>query len=362
MNLPTRLTLNGALYAIDELLEFTQGNLISGEIPEYQKSLYTFIQEWISPDDVIKVKTSGTTGEPKEIIFKKTQAIASAKMTCNYFGLHKNTNALLCLSTEFIGGKMMVVRAFVSGMNLITIEPTGNPLKKLTEKIDFASMVPLQVINSLEDESTKSKFLFIPNIIIGGAPVSSVLENALADCTNDVYSTFAMTETLSHIALKKLSGKDKKDSFEVLPNITISSDKRGCLVIKAPTLNENPIITNDVVEIVDSTHFNWLGRFDTVINSGGIKTHPEIIEKKLSSHLQHNRFFIASLPDEKLGQKVIMVVECLEGFDIKQIIASAEKILSKYEMPKEYYRVEKFIETASGKIKKEETLKTATQL
>jgi O-succinylbenzoic acid--CoA ligase len=361
MNYRGELRFNDERYFGSKLAKLIETKLSSQTTSGYKKSLYLFIKEWISPSEVIRVKTSGTTGKPKEITFRKSQAISSAKMTCEYFGLNKNTNTLLCLSTEYIGGKMMVVRAFVSGMNLITVGPSSNPLSGLNKRIDFASMVPLQVNNILQAEKTKNKFLSISNVIIGGAPVSPLLESMLTNCSNNVYSTFAMTETLSHVALKKLSGKDRTDYFETLPGITILTDDRECLAINAPVLSEDLIITNDVVEIINSTRFRWLGRYDNVINSGGIKIHPEMIEQKLAAFVKHIRFFITSLPDEKLGQKVVMVVECLQNFDINQIIDRAEITLSKYETPKEYYRTEIFLETFTGKIKKAETLKIATR-
>jgi o-succinylbenzoate---CoA ligase len=351
------LTLNSKTYSKGELTQLTQEKLGSQNVMQYEKCLYLFIQEWVSSSKVIKVNTSGTTGEPKEIIFQKAQAISSARMTIDYFKLNRNTNALLCLSTEFIGGKMMVVRAFINGMNLITIEPSGNPMEGVNERIDFSSMVPLQVQNSLQNEETKKKFLTIPNVIIGGASVSPVLEKEIAECSNNVYSTFGMTETLSHIALRRLSGKGRKDYYEILPGVAISADEQGRLVVNAPALNEKVIVTNDVVEIISSNKFRWLGRYDNVINSGGIKIHPEMVETKLATFLTNNRFFITSLPDEKLGQKLIMVVECPEKMDMSQIVSRATKTLSKYEIPKEYYRTGNFIETDSGKIKKEETLK-----
>jgi len=355
------LTLNSITYSGDELPRFVEERLNSNELIEYEKPLYSFINEWISYSSVISVKTSGTTGEPKVITFTKPQAIASAQMTCDYFGLNPNTNALLSLSTDFIGGKMMVVRAFVSGMNLITVEPSGNPLEAINKRIDFASMVPLQVRNSIQNKESKGKFLTIPNVIIGGAPISPALEKEIVGCNTNIYSTFAMTETLSHIALKKLSGKDRKDYYELLPGISISADERGCLVINAPSLNEETIITNDMVEIINPTHFLWLGRHDNVINSGGIKIHPEIVENKLAALLPNQRFFISSVPDEKLGQKVVMVIEGGADFDVTIIKNQTGKILSKYEIPKEYFVIDKFVETASGKVKKGDTLKASAK-
>jgi o-succinylbenzoate---CoA ligase len=356
------LTLNGTAYSGDELRGFIDAKLNSDGLKEYEKSLYSFIKEWISYSNVIRVQTSGTTGEPKAITFTKLQAVASAQMTCKYFGLNKNTNALMSLSSEFIGGKMMVVRAFISGMNLIIIEPNSSPLDGVKERIDFASMVPFQVHNCLADEKTKQKFLSIPDVIVGGAPISPLLESMLANCTNNVYATFAMTETLSHIALKRLSGADRKDYYELLPGISILVDERGCLVINAPSLNENSIVTNDVVEIINPAQFLWLGRYDNVINSGGIKIYPEIVEYKLAALILNHRFFISSIPDEKLGQKVVMVIEGVSDFDVATIKNQAGKTLSKYEMPKEYFIIDRFLETVSGKVKKGDTLKIAAKI
>jgi o-succinylbenzoate---CoA ligase len=356
-----RITLNGKTFSGSEIAQLAELKLSLVGLNEYEKHLYHFIKEWISPINSIMLKTSGTTGESKEITVLKSKAIASAQMTCEYFGLNKNTDALLCLSTEYIGGKMMIVRAFVSGMNLITVEPDSNPLFGLNTQIDFASMVPLQVNNCLENENTKSKFISIPEIIIGGAALSSQLEKELAKCSNNVYSTFAMTETLSHIALRKLSGINRDDYYKLLPGISILIDKRNCLVINTPALDDKPIITNDMVEIINPTSFRWLGRYDNVINSGGIKIHPEMVERKLSSLINQNRFFITSLPDEKLGEKVTMVIECGNNFEIKEIITHTGKILSKYEMPKDFYHTDKFLETATGKVKKTETMKISTR-
>ena len=316
----------------------------------------SFIKEWVSSSRTFKVQTSGTTGEPKEFTFLKSQAIASAKMTCEFFRLDKNTNALCCISTNFIGGKMFIVRGFVSGMNLILVEPSANPLKGIKERIDFVSLVPMQVYTILQDDETKEKLKTITNVLIGGAPLPVDLENKLAGFPNNIYLSFAMTETLSHVALRNISGANMSDYFEVLPNVSISTDTRDCLVINAPLLNDNPVITNDVVEIIDTKQFRWMGRFDDAINSGGIKIYPEVIEKKLHAIIPNHRYFISSVPDQKLGKKVILVIEGIELNEIPTVREKAKAVLTKYEIPKEYYAIGKFIETQTGKIKKRETL------
>jgi len=355
------LTLNGQTYFKDDLVKLVNKRLDEPDISDFKKAVYSFIDDWISDRETITVNTSGTTGVPKAITFTKQQFISSALMTCSHFNLSSNTKGLLCLSPAYIAGKMMIVRAFVSGMDLITLEPSDKPLLGTAGKIDFAAFVPLQVQNLISDEISRRKFETIRNVIIGGAPISPSLEKALETCANGVYATFAMTETLSHVALRKLSGKTKSNTYFALQGVYFEKDERGCLVVNAPLVNDSPVITKDVIDLDDSTHFRWLGRYDNVINSGGIKIHPEIIENKLATIIKEKRFFIASLPDEKLGQKVVMVIEG-GRFDKKEIIHHMDEFLSKYERPKAYFRVDKFIETPTGKVKKEETLKIAKEI
>jgi len=362
MNYFDELTLNGQTYFKDDLVKLVKKRLEEPDISEFKKALYSFIGEWISDEETIAVSTSGTTGNPKTITFKKQQFINSALMTCGYFNLNSRTRGLLCLSPGYIAGKMMVVRAFVSGMDLVMLEPSDKPLLGSIGKIDFAAFVPLQVQNLVNDEISRKKFTTVKNVIIGGAPISPSLEKELESCTNVVYATFAMTETLSHISLRRLSGKTKSDRYFALQGVHFEQDERGCLVVYAPLVSDSPVITNDVIELYDSAHFKWLGRYDEVINSGGIKIHPEILENKLASVLGANRFFIASLPDDKLGQKVVMVIESRKRLNKKEIIKQIGSLLPKYEKPKEYYIIDDFIETPTGKIKKDETLKGAIRI
>jgi len=362
MNYFDELTLNGQTYFKDDLVKLVKKRLEESDISEFKKALYDFIDDWISDKETITVSTSGTTGNPKTITFKKQQFINSALMTCCYFNLSTGSRGLLCLSPGYIAGKMMVVRAFVSGMDLVTLEPSDKPLLGSIGKIDFAAFVPLQVQSLASDEISRKKFITIKNVIIGGAPISPSLEKEIESCTNAVYATFAMTETLSHIALRKLSGKAKSNRYFALQGVFFEQDERGCLIVNAPLVRDSPIITNDVIELYDSAHFKWLGRYDDVINSGGIKIHPEILENKLVSVMGTNRFFIASLPDNKLGQKTVLVIESRGEVNKQQIIKNIEGCLSKYERPKVYYKIDRFLETPNGKIKKQETLKQANKI
>lgn len=325
-----------------------------GEVLNYAKSLsasiHTFLQDWFSLDDYIIVQTSGSTGKPKPIQLKKEFMVNSAKATGVFFDLKENTTALLCLSTDYIAGKMMLVRALTLGWQLDIVEPKSNPLLLVDKVYDFSAMVPLQLQNSLLE------LYKVKKLIVGGGVVSSNLNQKIQQIKTEIFATYGMTETITHIGVKKLnnflSTSLQQDSFyQILPNVTIYKDERNCLLIKAPKVSDDFIITNDVVQLISNTQFQWLGRFDNVINSGGIKLHPEKIEEKLSELIKE-RFFVAGIKDEFLGEKLILIVEG----ESQEICFSEFKNISKYEIPKNIYFVDKFVETETKKIQRLKTL------
>ena len=335
----------------------------SDEILEHSKTIsieiHQFLEIWFSNDKSIIIQTSGSTGKPKSIHLKKELMVNSAKATGKYFKLSENTTALLCLSIAYIAGKMMLVRALTLGWHLDVIAASSYPLKDTKKEYDFSAMVPLQLENSL------SKINLIKKLIVGGGVVSNSLQVKLQDILTQVFATYGMTETITHIAVKKLNSysnitlklKDKS-YFKSLPNVTIYKDDRNCLVIKATKVSEEIIFTNDVINLISDTQFEWLGRFDNVINSGGIKLHPEKIEEKLSKIIE-NRFFVSGIDDEKLGNKLVLIIEDVNPIEKVNSINNKIKnleTLSKFEIPKEIYFINKFIETKTGKIQRTKTI------
>jgi len=320
-------------------------------------STYTFLKEWFNNTDFIAVHTSGSTGTPKSINIRKEQMISSANATGDYFNLPNNTSALLCLSTEFIAGKMMLVRALVLGWQIDIIEPTSDPLSGMSKPYDFCAMMPMQLQNSLKNLD------LIKKIIVGGAKVSNSLQQKLKDLKTEVYATYGMTETVTHIAAMKLNNglsissesEKSKPYYKVFPNVKISKDTRGCLVIDAPTISNEQVKTNDLVEIISDTEFKWLGRYDSIINSGGIKISPELIEEKLE-HVIKQRFFAAGIPDTILGEKLIIVIESANIEDNLLYKIKEVKALSKFEIPKEMYAVPVFARTGTKKIDRKKIL------
>ncbi len=303
-----------------------------------------FISDWYFPKDEMTLQTSGSTGKPKSISVKKEWIKNSANLTGKTFGHQEGDSALLCMPMKYVAAKMMIVRAIELGLDLKVVEPSSTPLDGLDDTIDFAAMVPLQLENSLNDLDK------VKTLIVGGGEVRPSLVESLQSLKTDVYETYGMTETLTHVAIKPLNGPGRTDVFQALNGIRFETDDRKCLVIYAPLLNPEPVITNDLVELADETSFRWLGRFDNVINSSGIKIIPEVVEAKLNEDIPSRRFFIAGIPDETLGEKAVLVVEGDE-FDVSL------DFLDKYEKPKNIHFVPNFTETESGKVSRQKTMK-----
>lgn len=338
-NVHNQFKLNGHHYNREELLHIGYCYIKEGE--PFEKLVGEFFMDWFDENDFMNFQTSGTTGKPKVIKIYKQAMVNSALSTGDYFELSPGDKALHCLPIEYIAGKMMFVRAIILGLDMHFIAPSSHPLIKNDTKYDFVAMVPLQAQNSLKE------LLLVKKMIIGGAKMNIKLEKALAKLPIDVFETYGMTETITHIAAKKIGD----NAFTVLPNVTISYDDRNCLVIHAPKISDEVIVTNDLVELVNENQFVFLGRYDNVVNSGGIKLIPEQIEQKLSNNI-NNRFFVIGKPDEKLGEKLVLIIE-----GEKQVIDNAIfENLDKYEKPKEIIFINHFKETSNGKILRKESL------
>lgn len=340
----TSIRINGSLLEGQEIISFCRNGQDAALLP-----VADFMEEWLNPSPEIHLKTSGSTGTPKTITVRKDQLLTSAAMTANYFNFKEGQKALLCLPVHYIAGKMMIVRALHSGLNLICVNPSANPLESLPPEIaiDFAAMIPMQ-LQQVKDLPALAR---IRTLLLGGGPVDAGLEQTIRDLPTQIYHGYGMTETFSHIALRKVNGKDASPIFTALNGITLAQDNRDCLVINAPLLLEEPLTTNDIVELLSPKEFIWKGRFDHVINSGGIKIFPEELEKKLHPLLKR-RFYFMGVPDEKLGQKLVLVIEGerMEKNELDALQSEMKILFNKYELPKEIRFLREFAETESGKV------------
>ena len=356
-------------------LDFSKNINIESLFPEneFEEKVISFLQEWFSDSETVSVQTSGSTGIPKVFEIEKKRMLNSAKMTCDFLGLKEGDTALLCLPVQYISGKMMLVRAIERKLKVIISVPSSAP--EISQNIDFCAMTPLQVQNSLD------KIHFIKNLIIGGAAVSENLKSQLTSsiqhpASNKIYETYGMSETLSHIALKQIS-PIQEEYFTILNDVEISVDERNCLKIFAPKLNPEILQTNDIVELMhfmnsvrkpsvyaqcDKKQFKFLGRFDNVINSGGVKIFAEELENLVKKHIDKDLVFLGK-PDETLGEKLILVIEDastpLSMTEIKSQISNL-KFPSKFHIPKEILFLEKFPRAENGKVLRKEILKFLT--
>ncbi|WP_046759158.1 AMP-binding protein [Kordia jejudonensis] len=351
-NIHLKFRLDGNYFNREDLKEVAYSYVKEGEL--YEKEIGDFLIDWLNDKPFVDVFTSGSTGKPKQIRLDKQAMVHSALATGDFFGITPGDSALQCLPSNFIAGKMMLVRAMILGLSLDLIAPSMHPLAETRKHYDFCAMVPIQVENSLENLHQ------IKTLIVGGAPASSALIANLQHISTVVFATYGMTETITHIAAKPLNhlSKETMEVYQTLPNITVKKDDRDCLVITAPRIHTEEIITNDVVEIFSETQFRWLGRFDHVINSGGIKLHPEVIEEKLSAFIS-GRYFVAGMADAQLGQKLILLIEDeLQTLDTSKLLSAIKqsKKFSKFEIPKKIYTLHNFVETNTGKVQRGKTV------
>ena len=326
-----------------------------------EMSLDDFLKEWKSESPLIEVQTSGSTGAPKKMLVEKQRMEASAHITCKFLGLNKGDTALLCMPLDYIAGKMVVVRALTCGLNLIDVGPSSHPLKGLDHAPDFAAMVPLQVFNSLQVPEEADLLRNIRQLIIGGGAIDDTLEKQLKDFPNDVWSTYGMTETLSHIALRRISGKHASQWYSPLEGVKVSLNADSCLVVDAPAVYKGQLITNDISELHPDGHrFRIVGRKDNVICSGGLKIQIEEVERLLKPHLAYS-FIITKLPDKRLGETVTLL---FEGDDSKSkdLDDICRKTLPRHWVPRHIIATKNIPQTETGKPARAKAEKMALNL
>lgn len=331
----------------------------SEEDPYFKDSLL-FCQQWLNGQETFELMTSGSTGTPKKIQVNRLQMEISAKATGSFFGIEQGSMILCCLHTGMIAGKMMLVRGMCWNAEILLVKPQENPLSELemTETIDFAAMVPMQVKACLEQDL--SKLQKMKTLIIGGAPSSPALVEQIVAAGLNAFQTYGMTETVSHIALAKMVQAPLV--YSILPGVEIGTDKEQRLWIKAPMAKEDFLQTNDLVELLNDSQFTWLGRADFTINSGGIKIQPEVLESQIQPILEKllsgKPFFLSGIPDDKLGEKLVLVLESEDlGMEFSLgVLEELKNTLPKYHIPKAVFYVNPFVRTASGKINRPQTL------
>ena len=328
------ISIEGQSYTRQDLLELCRIMTSHSGVPEWKREVYAFILLFLDfGGEEIVQKTSGTTGDPKEIRLTREAMLLSARRTLDSLKLQPGNSALLCLPVRYIAGKMMVVRALAGGLDLILQDPSGRPLEGITESVSFAAMVPLQIHETLLHQDP---LFLISKLIIGGGALHESMRKVLARMEfPEAYLTFGMTETCTHFALKRINGKMPDSQFKTMEGVELKLDHRGCLEVNVPGITPEPVITNDLVEIHDTGGgFTWLGRYDNVINSGGIKIIPELLEQQARLCTGFECLVLPE-PDRKLGEKLVLLVEYSgENPPMEKWLHCLRNSLSAYEIPR----------------------------
>ncbi len=344
-------------------LDLVAGVTDTAGLDAFSQEILKIIKKWHEGASVFPMTTSGTTGAKKQINLTRAQLKASAELTLRTLGIDPGDSALLCLDARHIAGLMMIIRAMIGDLKLIAIPPEADPFQQLdsTTKIALVALVPYQA-HFVFDRFEKYNRIIngCKAILIGGGPADADLVDKTCRTTAPVYHTFGMTETASHFALRRLNGDGAHDDFRTIPGTEIGVDHRGCLTVRGPMTGNKLLTTNELVEILAHDRFRWAGRIDHVINTGGIKVSPEIVEAHIAQWLQkrniHNRLLIFGLPDRKLGERLCLAIEGtklpMERIELEEGLS---RILQKYHVPKEIFLAQHFLYTENGKIRRNAT-------
>ena len=329
------------------------------DLPAPLRRALTFCRQWLQGQESFSVPTSGSTGPPKTIEITRQQMVASVRNTQRALQLTAQHTALLSIDSAYIGGMMVLCRALEIGMDVVGIPPSAHPLEALPVQPSLLAVVPLQLQRWLESDLATLNAAHAT--LVGGAPVSFALEEMIKKkITSPVYSTYGMTETASHVALRALNGPYANDTFRVLGDTVIGSDARGCLTLRGSVTQQKLVVTNDLVALADERHFRWLGRHDWVINSGGVKVSPEPVEQAVASQWPATPppLLVVGLPDERLGQQVVLVIEGPPPAksDQQRLLRAVAKKVPRYHAPREIYYLKAIPRTPTGKLNRQETV------
>jgi len=340
-----RLLLEGKEYAPEDISRLVAEG--AGNCPPALWDLYLFLNEWFDASPVITVHTSGSTGVPKELVVRKDRMMQSARLTCEFLNLQAGDTTLLCMNLRYIGAMMMVVRSLVAGLNLVVRPASGHPLSDVEVPLKFAAMVPLQVYNTLRVPAERKRLEHTDILIIGGGAVDDSLEAELKTIPIAAYSTYGMTETLSHIALRRLNGEAASKCYYPFPSVELSLSAENTLIVKAPLICDDVLQTNDIACLCSDGGFTIAGRKDNVINSGGIKIQAEEMENRLQPFIPVP-FAVTAVPDPRLGQALTLLIAGKP--DIKELENKLQAVLETYYRPKHIFITELIPQTENGKI------------
>jgi len=331
--------------------------------PAFERYILEAARQWLSGQKTFQLQTSGSTGKPRGFSFSREQIQRSVQQTADTFGLVQGEALLNPLSIESVAGFMMLMRGLVCRMPVYCVEPGRAPLPEALRDcaFSFAAFVPLQ-LKTLLARGYAPSLNAIKTIITGGGPVNAELEQAVRQLTTTVYHTYGMTETLTHVATRQLC-PERKSAYTGVAGVHFEQTAEACLLIHTPLWQE-PVATNDRIRLIDSHHFEWLGRLDWVINSGGYKIQVEQAEDRIAAAFQDHwsavpEFFLFGTPDEALGERAVLIIKTADPLDENArnaLLSTLKGYLHSYAVPKALFDLRTFQYTPSGKLDRKGTI------
>jgi len=280
----------------------------------------------------------------------------SAEVTGKALTIREEDRYLLSLDPDTTGGRMVLVRGLEWGISTEVLTPSADPLSGISKahKNTLISLVPLQLERILENAESVQKLNRFRVVLLGGGPVSEHLIGRLAGLHPAIFHTYGMTETCSHIALKRLNGNSPDISFVPFEGVDLSLSEEGTLVIDSPSASPRPLYTNDLARIHPDGSFDILGRKDFTVISGGIKINLEEIEGQLEKPLRENQingpFFLWGLPDKTLGQRLVLFINDKPSMEESELLSALKAVCPRYKAPKAIIFAPRFYFTVSGKV------------
>lgn len=321
----------------------------------FEMEVFRFCSEWNEGKAEFQFHSSGSTGVPKSIVLTRTQLISSAQLTGQWLSLAPRDVALMALPVQYIAGAMVLVRALVLDLDVLLVDPCQNPLEQVQDlSIQLASFVPTQWATILNSNiHVQAIFSKAKGVLIGGASLDTNLEKATVALDLPIYHTYGMTETVSHVAYRDLH--EESPYFHCLPGVEIQLNTQGCLMVQGPMTAEQWIETNDLVHMVDEYTFEFVGRADRVINSGGKKIFPDLVENWVRRFYGQKKWkgeiLLVGLPDSFYGQKAVLFTTMdLSEEEKNQLIDFLKEHLASEDCPKAIVFRPRFELLGNGKI------------
>ncbi|BAU94854.1 O-succinylbenzoic acid--CoA ligase [Corynebacterium suranareeae] len=286
----------------------------------------------IDPSIALVMATSGSTGTPKGAQLTPLNLVSSADATHQFLG--GEGQWLLAMPAHHIAGMQVLIRSLIAGVEPLAIDlSTGfhiddfataaAELKNTGDRI-YTSLTPMQLLKAMNSLPGIEALKLFDAILVGGAALSKQALTSAKKLGISIVTTYGSSETSGGCIY---GGKPIPSAKVRLRNDRI--ELGGPMIAQgyrnAPNhpdfANEGWFTTSDAGELRDGI-LSVTGRVDAIIDSGGLKLHPEVLERAIADIKGVTAACVVGIPDPRLGQAIVAVYsgsispsEVIEGLD-----------------------------------------------